>query len=349
MISVSSWFRRRSLIAPPLVLVGILSLAQAASGASYSATTSAGSGWTDQAGPSDNDSFTDSAPVTSQSSSSVSVTLPGDANGAANGVGYGFAGTGLTQVWSQTFAAAATIRSGVQSGSQSSGTATALFTDSFTIVAPGLPLGTPATLTVHFNVLGGAGGSGHFVQIVNGIAGWSGTTFWRATADVNGASILQEQIKSDSSNQGLVVIGNGQFGTFAQTLSVTIGSPVSVTLRAEVSTQSVAGADFYSISTAEASFGSSLTGGVGWGGIAELRDENGDLVENFSAPSTTVVGFDYREPVTVPEPGLGSSIAGGAIALMAALRGRSRRPALDHRSETALENRTVGASSKHRA
>jgi hypothetical protein len=272
-------------------------------------------------GPSDDDDYAGGVGGGTTSTSVVDVTTP-TANAHGDGVGFGFAGTGYVQASASTSAAASTTQAGVQSATSSSASAVATFDDFFVINAPGYASGTVATVTYRVALSGTAGGGGTFVQGPNGTAGWSGTTFWRSTASVNGIGGVVTESRSDSSNQGLILSGGGQFGVQTYVGRITIGTLIPVLLRVEVSAQSMAGADFFSTSSASSAFESDLDNTFVWAGISELRDGSGALITDFTALSSSIPSFDYRSTAVVPEPGTAVLMLTGVMSL-AGVRRRS--------------------------
>ncbi len=60
---------------------------------------------------------------------------------------------------------------------------------------------------------------------------------------------------------------------------------------------------------------------IKWGGIQEVRDSSGNLVEGWTVESGS--GFDYSQPHPIPEPGTAFLLALGLVGLAAS--GRARR------------------------
>lgn len=214
-----------------------------------------------------------------------------------------------------------------------SGRAQAQYADFFTLNVPGYAAGTVFTMTVPIRVdatlvheaqYDGGPDSGY----VEGVATWdvsASLTQWVT----GGTSASFNARRTCSSNSYGTVCQGDDVGLYTLSFSMS-----NLTMQALMGVNASAFAKGY----AGLPYGGNAVGGgvadllhtVAWGGISELRDPNGVLVSNFSAPSTTT-DLDYRNAYVsaVPDAPTSLLLAIGLAAIGTQRRRQSSRAAAD--------------------
>jgi hypothetical protein len=309
-----------------------LSATTPAMGATYTGSSSAGSGTIQVPGPSNSDSFSGAVPNTSSSSSSV-LTGAIDPSGVymyASSTSTGSSSTGAAHAMATATAEAnnPAVIGGGSANAQASASATGALSDVFELNAAGYAPGTMVAMTFAIDVSGVFGGGG--TTLGGGVlsaSSWSGNAWWRATTQLDGYGFEQSQSLFRNSAGANDVIGS-DMGTATYTVNVYLGSH-SVTLRAE--TYATASASAFTHSADGAStwassvFAADLGNTVGWGGILGLSTLDGTAITDFTAVSSTS-GFNYANAYSaVPVPSAVWLFGSGLLGLFGVMR---RKPAL---------------------
>lgn len=302
-----------------------------AMGATYSGSSSAGSGTVQVPGPSNSDYFSGAVPDSSNSGSSILIGAI-DASGVymyASSNGTGSSSTGAAHAMATATAQAnnPAIVGGGSANSQASASAVGGFSDVFQLNAAGYAPGTEVVMTFAVDVSGAFGGGG---STLGGgalsAASWSGNAWWRATTQLDGYGFEQAQTLFRNSAGANDVTGSNM-GTGIYTVNVYLGAH-SVTLRAEASASANASAFTHSAdgagTFAESAFLADLGNTVGWGGILGLSTLDGTAITDFTAISSTS-GFDYANAYSaVPVPPAVWLFGSGLLGMIGVMR---RKPA----------------------
>lgn len=192
---------------------------------------------------------------------------------------------------------------------QASADARASLGDSFVIATPG-PGPVFATTSMHFGfrVSGPLSASAHTdpFDLLNP-GGAEGRARWHAdfvardeTTGTELGRITLDQTCAVSTSYAYSCFGDLP-GAYSMNISAPFGHTLSISLDGET---------WASVTGAQSRGGDALAGGqadlshtIAWGGISDLRDENGQLINGFTALSASS-GYDYVNafPSAVPEP-----------------------------------------------
>lgn len=226
--------------------------------------------------------------------------------------------TGAVEVVAQSVASTSGYGwdSGANIGYQAGGSASAQFSDSFTINSPGRT-GTLGHVTAHFKVLGTQG-----INLTGGVG--SPINDNDSGASVNVATTVRLGLASnlDTVSESGTIEPSSHTLDGAITSEVTLtadflfGTPIDVSAKIAASVQTNARRVIFdnptqlwvdSVATSNAEYGSSLV----WNGITSVTDANGATVASWTALSPT--GTDYS--VAAPEPDAGAMAAAGLLLL----------------------------------
>ncbi|HEY9199297.1 MAG TPA: VPLPA-CTERM sorting domain-containing protein [Gammaproteobacteria bacterium] len=325
------------LCAPGSVVTAAVLLALGAApavGATYTGSSSAGSGTIHTPGPSDSDSFSGPAPgSTSSASSALAGAIDPSAvymYGSSNSTGSASTGAAHATATATAQANNPAIVGGGSANAQASASAAGAFSDVFELNAAGYAPGTMVSMMFAIDAHGGFGGNGSTTG--GGIlsaASWSGTSWWRATTRLDGYGFEEWQQLSSNSSGAVYTTGNGSLDTAIYTVnlalgahSVFLGVEASATANASAFTHSADGASTF----AEAAFTADLGHTLGWGGILGLSLLDGTVITDFTAMSTTS-GFNYANAYSaVPVPAAVWLFGSGLLGLVGVMR-RKRTPA----------------------
>ena len=262
------------------------------------------------------DSLFDTQPI------QMSMQSVANAAGAAYGEGTTWASAGTGGVHASAIGHSNVAGAPGGAISYGSGRAHAQYADFFTLDVPGYAAGTMFTMTVPIRIdasqsyLGNSSPFGAFHEAVSS---------WEASASLFQWVTGGQQVSlSERGSCAVNVYGTGCTGSTPDTRLLHFSMPnrswqalVSLTVAAIASGYAY---DSYG-GSAFATGISNLSHTVAWGGIAELRDPNGLLVTDFSAPSASN-GFDYRYAyvTAVPEAPASALLALGLGTLWARRR-----------------------------
>jgi hypothetical protein len=251
------------------------------------------------------DSVAQSAP-----SGSVADVYIGDADTGAAATGRTAASFGVLHAFGTT--------SMTSAGSFASRftTSTAAFQDDFLIDAPGLT-GTAGTVRVRFTIDGSLSAVGNGTPVSNESAllnsTWAQAEYGFGVGIGLSTTTKSQRLYGDGRQTGTPFLGIEQ----EVVLGFTYGTLLTdVTLRIGALNSAAAQFTNYTSQTT-----ADLEHTATWGGFAEVRDANGDLVTNYTFSSTS--GTNYV--TAVPEPGTISLFLAGSCALGFARRRPSGR------------------------
>jgi hypothetical protein len=284
-----------------------LSLASEAQAATFIASASASSRTQETQGPTDVNTVSGGAGVSTASGSVTDRTFEEGAQAASSSSAT--AGLGAVHAFSNAVAAS----SGCCSSARGSSVAFASYADSFVLGSSTIAPGTFGVLSFDILAEGTADGGG------NGPA-WAGVSYWVARAIVNG-TLYQRSFEHRATGALGVTNTGDDFGLYTFTTNVVFGQPVSVRLLVDTgaTAQVAPGGNI-------AQFAADLSHTVSWEGIRSLT-VGGVEVTDFTAVSGDT-GFDFATGygaggVTgVPEPSIWAMLVLGFAGLGAALRRR---------------------------
>jgi hypothetical protein len=292
--------------------IGILSalavsLASEAQAATFIASTSAASRTQETQGPTNVNTVSGGAGVTTASGSLTDRTFEEGAQAASSSS----ATAGLGAVHASSTAVAAS--SGCCSTARGSSVASASYADSFVLGSSTIAAGTLGVLSFDILADGIADGGG------TGPA-WQGVSYWVARAIVNG-TVYQKTFEHRATGATGVTNTGDDFGLYTFAVNVVFGQPVSVQLLVDTGAiaQVAPGSNV-------AQFDADLSHTVSWEGIRSLTVSGGEVTD-FTAVSGDT-GFDFARgygagAVTgVPEPQTWAMLVLGFAGSGAVLRRR---------------------------
>lgn len=208
------------------------------------------------------------------------------------------------------------------------------FSDQFTLSSAGVAAGTGGYLTFAFSISGSLQYSANNMFSLDPNIVGRADSEWRAgilLKDTSHSGVEWEgwQRLSVLNADGLDIqsLGNATPGTFLFTMPVIFGSPLDLRIYASVDASSSAENHYNPgvIDSLDMTGLASLEHTVAWGGITELRDDNGVIINDFSALSTTS-GFDYANAYvsSVPAPPAAWLLGSGLIVLIGAARRKAK-------------------------
>lgn len=284
-----------------------LSLASEAQAATFIASASATSRTQETQGPTNVDTVSGGAGVTTASGSLTDRTFEEGAQAASSSSAT--AGVGAVHASSTAIAAS----SGCCSTARGSSLAFASYADSFVLGSSTIAPGTVGVLSFDILANGFADGGG------TGPA-WAGASYWVARAIVNGTTYQTSFEHRATGALGATNTGD-DFGLYTFAANVVFGQPVSVQLLVDTGAiaQAAAGGNV-------AQFSADLSHTVSWEGIRSLT-VGGLKVTDFTAVSGDT-GFDFASGygaggiAGVPEPSTWAMLILGFAGCGAVLRRR---------------------------
>jgi hypothetical protein len=349
---------RAALVATTWALLAMLGAPAQASSASASAE--ANSGTLNLSGPRDSQSRSgngsQSAGARSEQLETVNAYQFNQAQGMANSNATALAGGAALKLSAHSMSSIGSSNGGGMVASASS-SASGSWSDSFIILATGCSsctLGSRGVMSFGLSVTGGLlGGGGYATTTLNGgTGGWYGSASWSFSGQINAGAVpngtpfrnyaQSSRSETFSANQAGTITdtrNSGHLGVAYFTIEFIFGQPIALSMTGRVEAEARSAYDFYASqnlmgsSSASSDFMANLANTMGWAGITELRDANGNLVSDYSALSTDGSALDYRlSAVTaVPEPGAAALFAAGLAALLM-LRRRAAAPGLTARA-----------------
>lgn len=251
--------------------------------------------------------------------------------------------TGAVEVVAQSVAATAGYGwdSGANISYQAGGSASAQFSDSFTIDSPGRT-GTLGHVTAHFKVLGTQN-----INLTGGVGAPINDNDSSATVDVATTVRLGLASQQDTVSESGTIEPSSHTLDGAITPEVTLtadflfGTPIDVSAKIAASVHGNARRVIFdnltqlwvdSVATSNVEYGSSLV----WNGITSVTDANGATVATWTALSPT--GTDYA--VAAPEPEAGTMAAAGLL-LLAGIARRRQAPSPETTNRPIVADRPV--------
>lgn len=289
-----------------VTLLAVLAWFFASTGKSYgapvfTANTSAASGTRNLSGVTDTRNSTGSTPVSNASTSTqpevfIDAGVPyGSARGFSLSSAYAQAGAlhGSSRAHGEAIASKCCATGQGHSSSFTS------LSDAFTLHSNRFADGTAVTMNVLINISGSVSGSGTGPF-------WGSDVFWRASETVNGQNFTNTYAATYSSQNPVIVSGNGAFGSLFLPITVVLGQtvPVKLILETEASAHETSSDGLFYI----AEFSSDLSHTLAWEGInaitingvsASLSDFTGISVDTGF---DFVKGFSAQPNNPVPEP-----------------------------------------------
>jgi hypothetical protein len=244
-------------------------------------------------------------------SGSVSDTYLGDADDGASAVVRATASFGELHAYATT---AMTSGSSLSSRFTSS---IAAFQDDFLFTAPGVAAGTAGTVRVRFTIDGSLAAAGYGTPTSNTSiflnSTWAQAEYGFGVGIGLSTTSKSHRLYGDGRQTGTPFLGIEQEAV----LNFTFGTWLTdVTLRIGAINSAAAQFTAYTSQTT-----SDMEHTATWGGFVEVRDANGNLVNDYAFSSTS--GTNYVAPV--PEPGTMGLFLASAGALGLARRRRGAR------------------------
>lgn len=193
--------------------------------------------------------------------------------------------------------------------------------DSFVLLAPGLPIGAPLTLTASWSTSGNVFASfaaNDGSSNANAYSTWSANF---ALIPIGGEGFHATRSAGCQHDSVAQACWGDDFGAAPAVVTVANGALVSVSISARArawGSSYQAGGEGSASMNAFADLGNT----VAWGGITSVQEEGGDPVSEYSASSADT-GYDYRFAYA-PEPQALELCAAAGAALFAVARSRRR-------------------------